>query len=164
MSFTKCLGDAKMKVFTIGFQDRSAESFFLTLKKAGIQKVIDVRRKNTSQMAGYAKGPDLKFFLENCFGIAYERILEFAPSEELLNEYRNRLGKKKKDNAAWADYVERFRAEVLSRPLIERFQKVTDGFKAVCLLCYEKTANHCHRRLLAEHFKTHLPDLEIQHL
>ena len=97
-----------MKVFTTGFQDRSAESFFLTLQKAGIQKVIDVRRKNTSQMTGYAKEPDLKFFLENCFGIACERILEFAPSEELLNEYRIRLGKKKKDNAAWADYVERF--------------------------------------------------------
>lgn len=86
-----------MKVFTMGFQKRPAENFFLTLKKSGIQKVINVRRKNTSHLAGYTKEPDLKFFLEKCFGIAYEHILEFAPSEELLKEYRNRLGKK--DNA-----------------------------------------------------------------
>ena len=163
-SSLECIGDADMKVFTIGFQSRSAENFFLALKKAGIQKVIDVRRRNTSQIAGYAKGADLKFFLETCFGIAYERVPEFAPSENLRREYRNRLGKKKKDDAAWVDYVENFQNEVLSQPTVERFQEATDGFNAVCLLCYEKIADRCHRRLLAEHFKRHLPELDIQHL
>ena len=145
-----------MKVFTIGFKGRSAENFFTTLRDAGIQKVIDVRRKNASQLAGYTKGPDLKFFLEECFGIAYEHIPEFGPSEELLKEYQARLGKKKKDDVAWAFYVERFRDEVLSQQISSRFEKATAGHDTVCLLCSEKTAERCHRRLLAEHFREHL--------
>lgn len=153
-----------MKVFTIGFKGRSAEEFFLALKKAGVQKLIDVRRKNTSQLAGFTKGPDLSFFLRECFGISYEHIPEFGPSEELLKEYRSRLGKEKKDEAAWVYYVERFRDQVLSQPIVKRFQGAASGFDAVCLLCSEESADRCHRRLLAEHFKKHLPDMEIQHL
>lgn len=153
-----------MKVFTIGFKGRSAGNFFTTLRDAGVQKVIDVRRKNASQLAGYTKGPDLKFFLEECFGISYEHIPEFGPSEELLEEYQNRLGKKKKDDAAWTYYVGRFRDEVLSQGIIDRFQKATAGCGSVCLLCSEEDAERCHRRLLAEHLKEHLPDSRIEHL
>ena len=153
-----------MRVLTIGFKGRSAENFFSTLKKAGIQKLIDVRRKNRSQLAGYTKGPDLKFFLEECFGIAYEHITEFSPSEELLKEYQNRLGKKKKDDAAWAYYVERFQDEVLSESIVDRFRQATNNLNTVCLLCSEETADRCHRRLLAEYFIEHMPDLNVEHL
>jgi uncharacterized protein (DUF488 family) len=121
-----------MKLFTIGFKGRSAENFFRTLKNAGVQKLIDVRRKNASQLAGFTKGHDLRYFLQECFGIAYEHIPEFGPSEELLKEYQNRLGKKKKDDAAWSYYLERFKAEVLSQPILERFQRATTGCESVC--------------------------------
>ncbi|MCJ7778825.1 MAG: DUF488 domain-containing protein, partial [Sedimentisphaerales bacterium] len=150
-----------MKIFTIGSKGRAAKNFFTTLRQKGVQKVIDVRRKNTSQLAGYTKGPDLQFFLEECFRIEYEHIPEFGPSEQLLKEYQTRLRKKKKDDAAWAYYVERFKDEVLSRPIVGRFQQATEGFVSVCLLCSEEIADCCHRRLLAEHFKEHLPDIEI---
>lgn len=153
-----------MKVFTIGFKGRSAEDFFTTLKEAGVNKVIDVRRKNRSQLAGYTKGPDLRFFLEECFGIAYEHVPDFGPSEELLKEYQNRLGKKKRDDAAWAYYVEKFRDGVLSQPIAERFREATKKFETVCLLCSEKTAEQCHRRLLAEHFAKLLPESIVEHL
>jgi uncharacterized protein (DUF488 family) len=153
-----------MKLFTIGFKGRSAENFFRTLKNAGVQKLIDVRRKNASQLAGFTKGPDLRYFLQECFSIAYEHIPEFGPSGELLKEYQTRLGKKKKDDAAWAYYVERFRDEVLSQVIIERFQKATAGCGAVCLLCSEENSERCHRRLLAEYLKKHLPNIEVDHL
>jgi uncharacterized protein (DUF488 family) len=152
-----------MKLFTIGFKGRSAENFFRTLKNAGAQKLIDVRRKNASQLAGFTKGPDLRYFLQECFGIAYEHIPEFGPSEELLKEYQSRLGKKKKDDAAWAYYVEKFSEEVLSQAIFERFQRATAGFESVCLLCSEESAERCHRRLLAEHLKKHLPNIEVEH-
>ena len=85
-----------MRIFTIGFKGKSAKEFFGLLKNAGVQKLLDVRRRNISQLAGFTKGPDLQFFLEECFAIAYEHIPDFGPSEELLKEYRARLGKKKK--------------------------------------------------------------------
>lgn len=153
-----------MKIYTIGFKGRSAKKFFTTLKKHGIQKIIDVRRKNVSQLAGYTKGPDLKYFLEECFDIAYEHVPDFGPSEELLKEYRTRLGKKKEDDTAWAFYVEQFNNTVLSQPLSEQFDAVAKGFENICFLCSEETAERCHRRLLAEYFKKQRPDVEIYHI
>jgi len=153
-----------MKVFTIGFKGRSAENFFLTLKNAGVQKLIDIRRRNTSQLSGYSKGEDLKFFLEKCFGISYEHIPEFAPSERLLKKYQNLLGKKKRDDNAWAYYVEEFSKEVLSEQTVHIFKEVSDDLHRVCLLCSEETAERCHRRLLAEYFKDWLPDIQIENL
>lgn len=44
-----------MVVLTIGFKDRTAEDFFATLKHASVQTIIDVRRKNRSQLGGYTK-------------------------------------------------------------------------------------------------------------
>ena len=153
-----------MKIFTIGFKGKSAKKFFTTLKTQGIQKLIDVRRKNASQLAGYTKGSDLKFFCEECFQIAYEHIPDFGPSEELLKEYKTRLGKKKQDDAAWRLYVERFEDEVLSGNLIPSFDRAVEGFESVCFLCSEETAERCHRRLLAEHFKKHVPGVEVLHI
>jgi uncharacterized protein (DUF488 family) len=139
-------------------------NFFPTLKRAGVQKLLDVRRFNTAQVLGFNKKLDLKYFLEECFGIAYEHVLDFAPSPELLKEYQTRLGKKKKDDAAWADYVERFQNEVLSQPIIERFKRATQGFDTICLLCSEETPDRCHRRLLADYFGSHIKNLEVSHL
>ncbi len=153
-----------MKLFTIGFKGRSASDFFTTLKKNGIQKLIDVRRKNISQLSGFTKGLDLKFFLEECFGISYEHRPDFGPSEELLDNYRKQLGSKKKDAAAWFFYVSQFQKEVLSQPITEQFQKSTENYDCVCLLCSEEKTDYCHRRLLAEHFKNHLTNIEIYHL
>jgi uncharacterized protein (DUF488 family) len=152
-----------MKLFTIGFKGRSAENFFRTLKNAGVRKVIDVRRNNASQLAGFTKGSDLRYFLQECFCIAYEHIPEFAPSKELLKEYQMRLGKKKKDDAAWTYYVEKFSNEVLSPTILDRFQSATVGFESVCLLCSEESAEHCHRRLLAEYLEKHLLNIEVEH-
>lgn len=153
-----------MKVFTIGFKGRSAENFFLMLKTAGVQKLIDVRRRNASQLSGYSKGEDLKFFLEKCFGISYEHIPEFAPSERLLEKYQNLLGKKKRNDSAWAYYVDEFGKEVLHEQTVHRFQEAADDLHAVCLLCSEETAERCHRRLLAEYLKEQLSDIEVEYL
>ena len=153
-----------MKLFTIGFSKRSAKDFFSTLKEANVQKLIDVRRRNTSHLCGFTKKHDLKFFLEECFGIAYEHIPAFAPSEQLLTDYLKQIKNRKYDAKAWHDYVRRFQIEVLSKPIVERFRKSTEKFNTVCLLCSEEKPEHCHRRLLAEHFKKHMPDVEIVHL
>lgn len=53
-----------MKLFTIGFTRKSAEQFFTVLSEAGVQRVIDIRLNNVSQLAGFAKRDDLRFFLK----------------------------------------------------------------------------------------------------
>jgi uncharacterized protein (DUF488 family) len=73
-----------MKMFTIGFTKKSAEEFFTRLQKAGVQRVVDVRLNNTSQIAGFAKARDLKYFLQAIAGIDYVHIPEFAPTQDIL--------------------------------------------------------------------------------
>lgn len=153
-----------MRICTIGFRRRSAKEFFGLLRKAGVQKLLDIRRRNQSQLAGFTKGRDLKFFLEECFGIQYEHIPLFAPSEELLDGFHNRLGKRKCDDATWAWYVEQFAREISGKPIVKRFVEATKGAEVVCLLCTEETAEHCHRRLIAEHVKGRTEGVVIEHL
>ena len=153
-----------MRLFTIGFKGKTAEEFFSTLERVGVEKLIDVRRSNSSQLAGFTKGRDLAFFLQTCFGIEYEHVVDFAPSQEVLAEYRSKLGHKKKDDAAWETYVRRYAQELAQRPVVKLFRKATHGFSKVCFLCSEQEADRCHRRLLAEHIAQALGDVEIEHL
>ena len=153
-----------MKIFTIGFSRRSAKDFFSCLKNANVEKLIDVRRRNTSHLCGFTKKLDLQYFLEDCFNIAYEHIPEFSPPEKLLKDYLERLGNKKYDLDAWNDYVQRFQNEVLSKAILARFEKVTGTYVNVCLLCSEEKADYCHRRLLAEYLSKSLSNIEIIHL
>jgi uncharacterized protein (DUF488 family) len=72
-----------MKVYTIGFTKKSAEEFFNTLKSNDIKLVLDIRLNNKSQLAGFAKGRDLEYFL-GLLDIGYIHEERFAPSDELL--------------------------------------------------------------------------------
>lgn len=44
---------ARIKLFTVGFTRRTAESFFSTLIDAGVRRVIDIRLHNTNQLCGF---------------------------------------------------------------------------------------------------------------
>ena len=153
-----------MHICTIGFRGKSAREFFGLLEKAGVQKLLDIRRRNQSQLAGFTKGSDLAYFLEECFGIRYEHIPLFAPSEDLLDGFHARLGKRKCDDATWAWYVEQFTHEISDKPIVEGFLAATKGFEVVCLLCTEETAEHCHRRLVAEHVAVRIEGVTVEHL
>ena len=63
-----------MKLFTIGFTQSSAEDFFTRLKESGARRILDVRLNNRSQLAGFAKQDDLKFFARTLCDIDYAHI------------------------------------------------------------------------------------------
>ena len=52
-----------MQLFTIGFTQKTAEQFFNLLADAGVKRIVDIRLNNVSQLAGFAKRDDLRFFL-----------------------------------------------------------------------------------------------------
>jgi uncharacterized protein (DUF488 family) len=81
-----------MKLFTIGFTKSSAESFFSRLSKAKVSKLVDVRLSNSSQLAGFAKKDDLRYFAKAVCGIGYEHLPELAPTPELFAAYRKAKG------------------------------------------------------------------------
>ena len=144
-----------MKLFTIGFTKTSAESFFSRLKNVGVQRLIDVRLNNISQLAGFAKKNDLSFFLKTLCGISYEHRPELAPTSEMLDGY-------KKYDSSWSTYEKKFLDLMKSRRIEEKIPRnLLDG---ACLLCSEDKPHHCHRRLVAEYLKEKWGSLEIVHL
>ena len=70
-------------IFTIGFTKKSAEEFFRLLEEAQVRKLIDIGENHVGQLAGFAKYPDLAFFLDRIAGIAYDYQPIFAPSPEI---------------------------------------------------------------------------------
>lgn len=144
-----------MKVFTIGFTKTSAESFFNRLQKAGVKRVLDVRLNNVSQLAGFAKKDDLKYFLHALCGIECIHRPELAPSQEMLDDYKKHKGK-------WEDYEARFLDLMRDRRIEETIpQREVEN---ACLLCSEDKPHYCHRRLVAEYLKGKWGNLEIAHL
>ena len=145
-----------MDVYTIGFTQRSAEDFFGALKRAGIQRVLDVRLRNTGQLAGFSKRDDLAFFLGELCDAEYRHEPLLAPSDELLTDYR-------KHKLPWPAYEPRFRALMAERQVEQVVDRDVFSVPTV-LLCTEPTPERCHRRLVLEYLQQHWGGLEVVHL
>ena len=145
----------EINLFTIGFTQKSAEQFFETLLKAGVQRVIDTRLNNVSQLAGFAKRKDLEYFLRKVGNIEYIHLLDLAPTQDILDAYK----KKKGD---WETYEKQF-IDLITKRQIET--KVSpDILDGGCLLCSEAKPHHCHRRLVAEYLNSKWRNVKICHL
>jgi uncharacterized protein (DUF488 family) len=144
-----------IKLFTIGFTQKSASSFFEGLRKARICKVIDTRLNNTSQLSGFAKQNDLKYFLAEIGSISYFHDLLLAPTQDILGAY-------KKKQISWQDYSEKY-LEILRDRHVESITNRED-LQNCCFLCSEDKPHFCHRRLAAEYFQSHFNNIEIIHL
>src|SRR4051812_35385446 len=81
-----------MELWTIGFTETTAERFFGRLREARIERLVDVRLRPSSQLAGFAKGGDLDFFLRELCGAAYEHEPRLAPTAELMDRLRSAKG------------------------------------------------------------------------
>jgi uncharacterized protein (DUF488 family) len=144
-----------MRIFTIGFTKKTAEEFFTRLSSAGVTRLIDVRLNNVSQLAGFSKRDDLRYFLKTICDIEYVHLPEFAPTQEMLDDYR-------KANHDWEAYATRFLALIAERNVENTVDR--EIFRDSCLLCSEAEADHCHRRLAAEYLRDRWGDVEIVHL
>lgn len=145
----------KIQLYTIGFTKKSAEKFFGILIDSGVKKVIDARLNNVSQLAGFAKQKDLKYFLETIGKIDYVHLLQLAPTKEILDTY-------KKNGGDWETYEKQFMALMRDRKVESKFSP--DIMDNSCLLCSEATPENCHRRLVAEYFQDKWGNVEIFHL
>jgi uncharacterized protein (DUF488 family) len=144
-----------LKLFTIGFTQTTAERFFGRLAKAGVRRLVDVRLNNVSQLAGFAKKDDLRYFVETILDIPYTHLPELAPTQEILSSGR-------KKGADWEAYERRFLDLMKAREVEVSVPR--DLLDSGCLLCSEAKPDHCHRRLVAEYLGRHWPGLEIIHL
>jgi uncharacterized protein (DUF488 family) len=142
-------------LYTIGFTKKSASQFFETLRSAGVRRVIDVRLNNVSQLSGFAKMQDLRYFLDRIDGIQYEHAISLAPTQQMLDSYRKHKGK-------WDDYERHFLELMKDRHVEDTWNDALRD--SDCMLCSEERPDRCHRRLVAEYLAAHRDDVVIRHL
>jgi uncharacterized protein (DUF488 family) len=143
-------------LYTSGYRGKRLSVFIGQLREAGVDAVIDVRLRNTSHLAGYSKRDDLAFLLREGFAIAYEHRVELAPTPEIFEAYR--------EYPDWPTYESDFGLLLVERKAVEIGRDILARYRAPCLLCAEPTAEHCHRRLIAEYWHKHIPGLAVVHL
>ena len=143
-----------MTVYTVGYTKKPLRRFIDLLRVARVDAVIDVRLRNTGQLAGWSKRDDLAFILE-VFGIAYHHRPEVAPTPELLDGYRR--------DHDWQRYEVEYRRIIAGRGVLPAISELLSRFERPCLLCSEDDPTHCHRRLLWELMAGELP-LHVIHL
>ena len=132
----------EITVYTIGFTQKPAERFFGLLAESGAERIVDVRSNNTSQLAGFAKRDDLRYFARALCNIDYVHLPELAPTKDILDAF-------KKHGGDWATYRDRF-LELLAARQVER-SVPKELIDRGCLLCSEHEPDRCHRSLVAEY-------------
>lgn len=145
-----------MEIYTIGFTQTTAEHFFTRLADARVERLLDVRLNNTSQLAGFAKAQDLPYFARVLVGAAYEHEPLLAPTQDILDAYKKRRGD-------WGVYEREFLALMEHRHIHEALAPATFE-RPTALLCSEAGPECCHRRLVIEFLATHWHGVEAVHL
>ncbi len=62
------------EICTIGFSKKTLKSFVELLKKSNVNRLVDTRLNNTSQLSGFAKKNDLEYVM-SLVGISYTHDL-----------------------------------------------------------------------------------------
>ena len=143
-----------MKIFTIGFAKKNAEKFFGLLLDNKVKKVVDIRLNNKSQLAGFTKEDDLKFFLKNIGDIGYEHCTALVPTKEIFDGFRDK-------RISWEEFTEEYKNVLQKRNAMEQLD--LESLDHACLLCSEDLPEYCHRRLAAEEIQK-ITGCEVVHL
>ena len=129
------------RIFTIGYEGATVPEFLAALRKAGVERVIDVRGLPLSRRPGFAKTP-LRLALEEA-GIDYVHLKALGtPSEGRMAA---RAGRHQDMARIYAGQLELPEAMVQSAQMLELASE-----KPSALLCMEREPAHCHRTLLLE--------------
>lgn len=129
-------------VCTVGYQLRPVEDLVLRLQEAGVDIVIDVRETPWSYVRDYRA--------KNLDATLAEAGIEYVHAKFAGNPKRFRS-----EASSHAEILELYRAHLRDNPdLLNEFtallEELTTEFRKVCLLCYERHPEDCHRSLLLE--------------
>ncbi|MDK8245014.1 MULTISPECIES: DUF488 family protein [unclassified Corynebacterium] len=143
-----------MRIYTLGFSHKSAEEFFDILRESGVRRVVDIRRSNTNQLAGFTKKDDLRYFLRVILDMPYTHELALAPSADLMHAYRH-------DEVGFDEFSKQLREEYDAGKVSSLDRSLFDD---AVLLCSEADPSTCHRLVAAEYLAEVWDDVEIVHL
>ena len=145
-----------MKLYTIGYSDKSAEEFFRLIQENNIECLVDIRIYPNHNGAKYATKRDLPYLLKELASCDYEYLADLAPTPKLLDDFHK--------DGDWEKYVRGFTKLLDERNIPHSLDKILFEEQTCCLMCFEATPEQCHRRLTVERMQKYWRDVEIVHL
>ncbi|HET7681708.1 MAG TPA: DUF488 domain-containing protein [Xanthobacteraceae bacterium] len=133
---------AKSPLFTIGYEQAKSAAVLNELKAAEVELLVDVRAVAASRRPGFSKRQLAAGLDEQGIGYLHLRALG-TPKEGRLAARSGDL------KALWRIFEKHLKTPQAKEALDELTSIVKSG-RRVCLLCYERDVNHCHRRRVAE--------------
>jgi uncharacterized protein (DUF488 family) len=129
-----------MRIYTLGYQGLSFQSYIEKLVAAGIDLVVDVRETAWSHKPGFCKGPLIRGL--NLAGINYVHLKAAG------NPKQNR-----RTSRSATECLRRYKRYLFKNPrcLDQVLDVLNDAHaqdKTVCLTCFERSAAECHRSIL----------------
>jgi uncharacterized protein (DUF488 family) len=142
-------------LYTIGYEETTAESFLKKLESAGVQMILDIRELPQSRVPGFSKNALSEKLRRK--GIDYLHVRELGSPREL----RHQLRETKDFTAFTRGYL------LYMKRQMDHIQVVKNWVyqKTCCLLCFEKNHDECHRKFVALEVKAVARNgLQIVHL
>jgi len=138
-------------ICTIGYEGKSLESLFESLKAAGVTCLVDVRIRPQSRKPGFSKSS----LAENCseHGIDYVHRRDLGTPEYIMKQLRET------GVYNWEAYSKHLSSE---KEALQWLTEVCQN-KVSCLLCFEREAADCHRKIIADEVASSL-GATVKHL
>jgi uncharacterized protein (DUF488 family) len=141
-------------IFTIGYEGASVRDLIVTLERAGVQHVMDVRELPQSRRPGFSKNVLAQALAEA--GIGYSHVKQLGdPKEGREAARRGDFEEFKAIFSAHLDLPETRAALTQAAGTVAR--------QTTVLLCYERDPKTCHRSLVAKRLQD-VCSLSVQHL
>jgi len=141
-------------IATIGYEKSTLDDFIATLKACGIEVLVDIRERAQSRRPGFSK--TALSAAVNDAGIDYVHFRALGDPK---------AGR----DAARAGMIDKFQKIFLNALATQAAQEALVQVgdlavsKRICLMCYERDHQHCHRKIVSDHLEDST-GLQIIHL
>jgi uncharacterized protein (DUF488 family) len=129
-------------VRTIGYQEATPDAVLGTLKAAGVDLLVDVRAVAASRRPGFSKR-QLAAGAEAA-GIGYLHLRGLGTPAE--GRRAARAGRHEEMRRIYGAHL----ATADAQAELQELASIVESGRQVCLLCFERHPEHCHRTMVAE--------------
>jgi uncharacterized protein (DUF488 family) len=130
------------KLFTIGYEQTPSTAVLNELENVGVRLLVDVRAVTSSRRPGFSK-KQLAAGLDER-GIAYIHLAGLGTPKD------GRLAARSGQYDVLRKIYDKHLKTLQAKEELDELSALVKKAGPVCLLCYERNHEHCHRRWIAE--------------
>jgi uncharacterized protein (DUF488 family) len=132
---------------TIGYERATLADFIATLRFSKVHILVDVRERAQSRRPGFSK---------KALSLALEEVgIEYIHFPELGDPKEGREAARAGNMSLFLSIYRNAIATPEAKIALTKIEKLV-AEKTICLMCFERSQNDCHRKIVAEKIETRL--------